>query len=87
MFPAIYKKLRKWQEESKTSVNILVTGKTGTGKSAIVNSITGTQVTEEGDTLKPQTKRIEHTIKHVGDVQLQVWDSPGLQDERGDEEY
>ncbi len=79
MFPAVYKKLRTWQDESK-SVNILVTGKTGTGKSAIINSIVGMQVTKEGDTLKPQTKKIERTIKQVGDVQLQVWDSPGLQD-------
>ncbi len=79
MFPVIYKKLRKWQEESK-SVNILVTGKTGTGKSALVNSIVGFQITKEGDTLKPQTKQIEHTFKEVGDVKLQVWDSPGLQD-------
>ncbi len=57
-----------------------MTGKTGTGKSAIVNSITGRQITEEGDTLKPQTTTIECTIKQVGDVQLKVWDSPGLQD-------
>ncbi len=32
--------LQRWQDQSK-SVNILVTGKTGTGKSAVVNSIVG----------------------------------------------
>lgn len=61
-------------------MNILVTGKTGTGKSALINSIAGSEVTAEGDTLKPQTKQIEHTVRIVGDVKLQVWDSPGLQD-------
>ena len=76
MFPTIYKKLRKWQDESN-SINILVTG---TGKSALINSIIGKDIAEEGDTLKPQTTEIEHTIENVGNVKVQVWDSPGLQD-------
>ena len=76
---SIYKKLKSWHENSK-SMNILITGKTGTGKSALINSIVGLEVSKEGNTLKPETKRIEYAIKQVGDVELLVWDSPGLQD-------
>ena len=79
MFPSIYKKLIKWREDSKF-INILVTGKTGTGKSALINSIIGQEITKEGSTLKPETKSVEHTLKTVGEISLQVWDSPGLQD-------
>ena len=61
MLPSVYKKLREWQEESN-SINILITGKTGTGKSALINSIVGTEVTKEGGTLKPETDRIEHNL-------------------------
>ena len=83
MLPSVYKKLREWQEESN-SINILITGKTGTGKSALINSIVGVEVTKEGNTLKPETDRIEHIVKIVGNLRVQVWDSPGLQDASGD---
>ena len=76
---SIYRKLKSWNENSK-SINILITGKTGTGKSALINSIVGLDVSKEGDTLNPETKRIESATNQVGDVQLLVWDSPGLQD-------
>ena len=83
MLPSVYKKLREWQEESN-SINILITGKTGTGKSALINSIVGLEITKEGGTLKPETDCIEHIVKIVGNLKVQVWDSPGLQDASGD---
>ena len=72
MLPSVYKKLRGWQEESN-SVNILITGKTGTGKSALINSIIGFEVAKEGGTLKPETDRIEHIVKIVSNLRVQVW--------------
>ena len=77
MFP--FKKLAKWQDNSK-SVKILITGKTGTGKSALINSITGLEVSKEGHSLEPETEKVKYSLKEVGNVSLKVWDSPGLQD-------
>lgn len=50
--PSILGKLKAWEKRSN-SINILVSGKTGTGKSTLVNSIIGRAVTKEGDKLNP----------------------------------
>ena len=65
-----------------TSFSVLVCGRTGTGKSTLVNGIIGKRVAKEGD------KVIEHgetseTVRYsmkIDDVDVTVWDSPGLQD-------
>ena len=77
---AVLGKLDKWQKES-TQVRILITGKTGTGKSAIINTFLGCKIAIEGDSLQSETKLVEeYPNKTIGDVRLRVWDSPGLQD-------
>ena len=80
----IEERLNDWIKNS-SSVNIFVTGKTGTGKSTLVNGIMGTAVCEEGHTLKPETTQVEsfHLIKNG--IKVIVWDSPGLQDGTTDE--
>ena len=76
----VVKKLEKWQQES-VQVRILITGKTGTGKSAVINALTGCNIAEEGDTLHPKTTEVtEYADKKIGNILLKVWDSPGLQD-------
>ena len=51
------KHIQKWLEQSK-SLHILITGKTGVGKSALVNGIVGKYVAKEGETLDPETSTV-----------------------------
>ena len=64
----------------KKPVKILITGKTGTGKSALINGVVGAEVAEEGGGLKRGTAEV-HAIEHVkNDVKIVIWDTPSLQD-------
>ena len=71
--------IKKWLEQSK-SLRILVTGKTGVGKSALVNGIVGKYVAKEGDTLDPETSKVMEYRTKIRDVEVVIYDSPGLQD-------
>ena len=62
------------------SVNILVTGKTGVGKSSLVNAIVGKDVAQEGKNLGGVTRDVSCHEAVVNDVKFEIWDSPGLQD-------
>lgn len=66
----------------------MVTGKTGAGKSTLLNGFIGgkTRPFREGDGLDPETLEVEqHTFtKH--NVEVTVWDCPGLQDGTENEE-
>ena len=75
----VHRELKQWVEESK-SVNIFVTGKTGTGKTALVNGLVGKEVAKEGHRLDPETSEVTKYSDEVAGVQLNIWDSPGLQD-------
>ena len=57
---------------------ILVTGKTGAGKSLLVNGLIGKNVTEEGSSLDPITMKIEQFNRIVQGVPVLIFDSPGL---------
>lgn len=72
-------KLKEWIEGSR-SLRVLVTGKTGVGKSALVNGIVGKYIAIEGETLDPQTASVEKYQQRIQDVDVEIFDSPGLQD-------
>ena len=72
-------RIKKWLEQSK-SLRILVTGKTGVGKSALVNGIVGKYVAKEGDTLDPETSKVMEYRTTIRGVEVIIYDSPGLQD-------
>ena len=77
---AVESSMNEWVDGSK-SITIFVTGKTGTGKSSLVNGIVGRHVADEGDTLDPHTAQVTRYEAAVDDgIVLNVWDSPGLQD-------
>ena len=71
---------RQWEQLDRKSIPILVTGKTGTGKSALINGLIGKNVTEEGDTLDPTTSKVEQIKQMVHGISMSIFDSPGLQD-------
>ena len=64
----------------KKYLRILITGRTRAGKSALVNSIVGEYVADEGDFPWGQTTKVKRYEKTVGDVQIWIYDSPCLQD-------
>ncbi|KAK9067689.1 hypothetical protein SSX86_011800 [Deinandra increscens subsp. villosa] len=59
------------------SVNILVIGKAGVGKSATINSIFGEEKTSVG-AFQPATGSVKEITGVVGGVTVRVFDTPGL---------
>ena len=75
----IRQKLVKWFDNSN-KVQIFITGKTGVGKSTLINGLVGKKVAKEGETLDRETSVVTaHRCNHHS-VDVTVWDSPGLQD-------
>ena len=80
--------LKKWIRNSKSKrLEILVTGKTGNGKSNLVNCLVKQKVAKEGHDLEPETKEVRsYTVTTKDHFEIVVWDSPGLQDGTNDEQ-
>ena len=80
--------LAEWQtvqgflERNKKDVRILVTGKTGNGKSTLVNGLVGKNVAKESKLVsrKGETTGVVPYCCPVNDINVTVYDSPGLQD-------
>ena len=62
------------------SVNILLTGKTGVGKSSLINAITGYKVAREGKNIRGVTREVTAHKCTINGTKFEIWDSPGLQD-------
>ena len=83
--------VEQWYKQS-TSVSVLVIGRTGVGKSSLINSLAGSDVAREGDSCKPETVVVEsYKIKYSNPeggekVELTLWDTPGLEDDDRDPE-
>ncbi len=82
---ALPQALQAWFSGSK-SVDILLTGKSGVGKSSLINCIVGAVVAPEGHGLDPETKAVTPFKVEINGVEITVWDSPGLQDGTKNEE-
>ena len=83
---AIEQMLRKaWSNQHE--LKILVTGKTGQGKSTLINGILGAEVAKEGARATRCTTEVAEYSVTIQDVPVTVFDSPGLQDRTENEEH
>lgn len=77
----------KWSSEKRQDrLSILITGKTGVGKSRLVNALVGERVAKEGRAGSAFTDTITSYCTQIYGVEVVVWDSPGLQDGTYNEE-
>ena len=84
---SIREQLEQWFCASQ-ELSIFVSGRTGGGKSTLVNLLLGEKVADEGAEPDPTTAEVTPYNRRVSGVRVKVWDSPGLQDgTRNEERY
>ena len=79
-----------------SKLELLVCGRTGVGKSTLINGLVGQEICEvkgpglgdySASTFGPGTTVAKENLLNVGGVIISVWDTPGLQDDDKDRRY
>ena len=75
--------------KSSKTFDIVITGKTGSGKTALINGLIDRKVGEEGEALtRGRTQHVEPKELSINDdVVAKIWDTPGLQDGTDEEDW
>ena len=77
----------KWYRASKHKLNVVVFGKTGVGKSTLLNSLFEQEIFETGE-MEATTKEIYKSTHSINNVPIVFYDVPGLfDDENNDDIY
>ena len=77
--------IKEWIEDKK-ELRIIATGKTGAGKSSLLNCFIGTKLFTEGIDLDPCTMVMDQHECLIDGIRVIAWDCPGLQDGLDNEE-
>ena len=80
----IREEVEDFLQQGKNSMKVLVIGKTGVGKSSLINSLSGKTVADESD-IDKGTHYVEVFPVQVNNIDVEFWDSPGLHDAEGKE--
>ena len=64
----------------------MITGKTGSGKTSLINGLIGTEVGKEGHTLDRETTSVVAKELVLEGKVARIWDTPGLQDGTDEED-
>ena len=83
---SLKQRFEEWLQGTNKTLNILVTGKTGVGKSRLVNALVGRPVAAEGRTKDSCTVAMAPYSVVIESIKVFVWDSRGLQDDTYNEE-
>ena len=81
--PEILEKIKSAKE-----FKFIIIGKTGTGKSTLINGLIGAEVAMVEDDLTTEgvTQEVESYTRKINDIEVVAYDSPGLEDGSGKEE-
>ena len=84
---AVMDHFRKWCiRQDRDKFSLLIVGKTGVGKSSLVNALVGTEEAEVGHDKEPKTKEVTSYDVDIEGVKIRVWDTPGLRDDDDDDD-